>query len=387
MKIGIITFHKVYSFGATLQCYALQKYFKNMDYEVEIIDYSIHAYEELRQLHRVKAFVQKAYRVLKNPIKYAQIIVNEKQKKSKQKIEISNLKERNTKFEKFWKDNYQLSLISYERYTELKNNPPVYDAYVCGSDQIWNPSFCDMDDNYYLEFAPIQKRLAYAPSFGVTDITNRAGKTISHRLNKIPYLSVREKTGQSIIRELIDKEVPVVIDPTFLLEKKEWEQFIHQETKAENSYVLTYFIGDDEYIQSYLNEIKIIFPEENIINLVFDYCNHGPMEFISLISGAKFVLTNSFHGMAFCINLNVPFAIGKSMKDYTINSGFSRMLSLLEKLELEHRIISKDNKLNETWVAMKFDNVNEMLDKWRAESMKYLEISLETIRGYINNEN
>ena len=371
IKIGIITFHDAISYGATLQCYGLQKFLLNNKYEVKIIDYSMSGYLELRRRNKIKALNTQLNKVLINPKKYFKIIINRANKQIKQKDGSKQI--RDNKFASFRKKHYELSETKYKNFTDLNNNCPNYNAFICGSDQIWNPFFCDRDSNYYLDFAPIEKRIAYAPSFGVTNLPSKFENEYINKINGIPYLSIREKSGQEIIRKLTGRKVPIVIDPSFLLSPKEWMELAKEsEINIEKKYILTYFIGDDIYIQNYIKEVKEDFCDYEIINLVFDYSEFGPCDFIKLISNAEFVFTNSFHGMSFCINFNIPFGIGKSLKDFSEDSGFTRMQYLLERLGLENRIISKDNPLNRNWISMDFYSSNQKLNVWRNYSKNFL---------------
>ena len=118
--------------------------------------------------------------------------------------------------------------------------------------------------------------------------------------------------------------------------------------------MLTYFIGIDEHIQNFIECVKEAFPQYQIINLVFDQSSYGPCDFIKLISQARFVFTNSFHGLAFCINLNVPFAVGRTLKDYGSGSAFSRIEDLLENLELSDRIYDGTVRLDTSWLTLDF---------------------------------
>ena len=379
--IGIITYHDVYSYGANLQCLGLQMFLQEKGYRVEIIDYSTNGYLELREKKKIPTFFYRSIHFLCNPIGFLKVKLNSLQieRKSVEYKEI--LEQRNKKFKEFQNKFYHLSVKRYKKYSELQNNPPLYSAYICGSDQIWNPGFCDMDDNYFLAFAEKGKRVAYAPSFGVASIPFYAKRIYKKRLKGIDILSIREKTGRTIIRNLIGKDVPLVLDPTFLIEKEKWIELVARESTLEvpEEYIFTYFIGNDEYTQKFLKHINESFPEYEIINLVFDQSSYGPCDFIKLINQAKFVFTNSFHGIAFCINLNIPFAVGKTLKDFGAGSAFSRIYDLLENLKLTNRIYDDNKKLDGSWLKLNFDTCNEIKEKMVERSKGYLLDALEII--------
>ena len=154
MKVGIITYHESISYGANLQCLALQMYLEEIQCDPEIINYSNTAYLELRSKNKTKTLIKRALNFFKSPVVFSKAKLNankiEKQKENFKK----ELEKRDNKFFDFQKKYYKLSKKRYKNYSEIQKNCPEYDAYICGSDQIWNPGFCDMDDNYFLTFAP-----------------------------------------------------------------------------------------------------------------------------------------------------------------------------------------------------------------------------------------
>lgn len=379
-KIGIITYHEPKSYGANLQCLGLQMFLNEIGYNAEIIDYSSNAYLELRTTKRLKSSLNRSLRFLKNPIKYIVSRNNAVNIKKKSKMFEKELRERDDKFSAFQEKYYKLSPIRYEKYSELKNNCPNYDIFICGSDQIWNPRFCDMDDNYFLEFAPKGKRLAYAPSFGVKKIPFYARSTYKKRLKKIDEISIREDSGAKIIKDLINVDVPVVIDPSFLIDKDKWIEISNESNiNLPDEYILTYFIGFDNYIENFFEDLKKVFPKYKIINLVFDKSSYGPCDFLKLINNAKFVFTNSFHGVAFCINFNIPFAVGKTLKDYGGNNGFSRIENLLNRFELNDRICDKNKGIDCEWITLNYNYINEKKMKIVEESKNYLNNAISNI--------
>lgn len=146
---------------------------------------------------------KKAEKILNNPIGRISIIKNERKKRREQLKYETELKTRNKKFQEFWNKEYSTNGTEYKTYSQIRKECPEYDAYICGSDQIWNPQFCDMDDTYYLQFAPEERRIAYAPSIGVSNLTHEQERIIKQRIDAIPYLSVREKMGKIYYKKLV----------------------------------------------------------------------------------------------------------------------------------------------------------------------------------------
>lgn len=379
-KIGIITFHTPISFGAHFQCLALQLYLRKQGYDAEVIDYSMRGYLEYRTKHKLISFIARAIKVL--PLIFQRVKTQslELEKRGLMKPFADALIERDKKFLVFRNQYYHMSSQSYTGCMQIKSNPPCYDAYICGSDQIWNPNFCDSDDNYFLAFAPRDKRIAYAPSFGVSSIPWIYRTKYKVRLNAIPYLSVREVTGQKIIKQITGRDVPVVIDPTLLISREDWTEISEQSyLKLPDHYILTYFIGIDKYIHDSIHKTKSFFHGLEVINLVFDQSSYGPCDFLKLISHADFVLTNSFHGMVFCINFEVPFMVCKSNKDIGKTSGFSRMEDLLVSLGLEDRILDVTHELHNECLQIDYEKVSRLRNSLYNQSATFLKSSIDNV--------
>lgn len=369
---GIITYHDAYSYGATLQCLGLQLFLKNNGIEPQIIDYSMNSYMEFRNKHKMKMLLLRFIKVVKNPIWALKLLNNSRRKVVETRKYEEVLAKRNAAFDEFREKWYVLT-HRYNTISELKDKAPVFDTYICGSDQIWNPNFCDCDANYFLDFAPENKRIAYAPSFGVDVIKKGKRKVLKERIDKIPYLSIREQSGAEIIEEMCKRKAKVVIDPTFLIDSSEWRGIADESNiDLPDKYILTYFIGIDDYIEAAIEKVTLVFQDFEIINLIFDKSIYGPSDFLMLIKNAEFVLTNSFHGCAFCINFNIPFAIIKTLKDFSIGAAFGRMENLLRILQLEDRIIDGIDNITENLVSMNFSNANTLKKHIVIESASYL---------------
>ena len=206
-KVGIITFHFVNNFGGALQAYALQRAVADRcNVNTEIIDYR-------------NWFIRLTDRIRLFPISNDIDEILSGLKTMRFRIQ------RRHKFGNFIKQNVKLTR-TYINHFQIVKNPPLADKYICGSDQIWNP-FLTMGvaSNYFLAFEKNpEKKIAYAPSFGTDGVASRYKKKIKKYLETFGYLSVREKSGQTLIKEMTGRESKRLIDPTFLLEKEEWKK-------------------------------------------------------------------------------------------------------------------------------------------------------------------
>ena len=221
--------------------------------------------------------------------------------------------------------------------------PDRYDAYVCGSDQVWNPNLAS--SAYFLQFAPERKRIACAPSFGVGMLPESLQPIYKKWLAEIPYLSVREERGADIIRELTGRDVPVVPDPTLCLSREEWERVEKKPDFADRNYVLTYFLGNEtnkyrHFIETYAKKMNL-----KIIDL-YDmrepaYYAADPAEFVWLIHHAKAMFTDSFHGTVFSLIFHTPFLVFDRIESGGTSMS-SRIETLLKMVGMEDRRFRAD---------------------------------------------
>lgn len=218
--------------------------------------------------------------------------------------------------------------------------PDDYDAYVCGSDQIWNPTYASTGSHYFLQFVPQHKRIAFAPSFGVSTISKELKPLYKKWIEEIPYLSVREQKGADLIKEISGRTAVVLPDPTLCITKDQWEKLEKKPDFVDGEYVLTYFLGNEtnkyrRFIKEYAKT-----GGAKIIDL-FDMREPGyyaadPAEFVWLIHHAKAMFTDSFHGTVFSVIFHTPF-----MNFDRVESGgkgiSSRIETLLKMTGLESR--------------------------------------------------
>lgn len=254
--------------------------------------------------------------------------------------------------------------------------PDRYDAYVCGSDQVWNPNLTSAE--YFLQFAPEQKRIAFAPSFGVGVIPRELHPIYRKWLSEIPYLSVREERGAEIIRELTGREVPVVPDPTLCLSREEWERIESKPVFADGDYVLTYFLGNEtnryrNYIESYARKKAL-----KIIDLYDmrepEYYAADPAEFVWLIHHAKAMFTDSFHGTVFSLIFHTPFLVFDRVESGGTSMS-SRIETLLKMVGLENRHFGMADNVDD----IDFSETDVKIAQRAAEARAFLVDALDSI--------
>lgn len=184
----------------------------------------------------------------------------------------------------------------------------AYDAYIIGSDQVWNPDFSFSSDLEYLPMVETSKKLAYAASFGVREIAANRERT-AELINGIPSVSVRESAGANIIKDLTGRNVPVVLDPTMLLTAEKWERIAKKPKvpDCDRPFVFKCVLGDDESAAA----INALAESHGlgIVDVTDMKMGIGPSEFVWLAAHCDLVCTDSFHASVFAILHHKPLAI------------------------------------------------------------------------------
>lgn len=322
MKVGVLTYHNAYSYGAQLQAYALQEVVRSLGHEVKIVDY------------KGEGFEKPAWGDFRRAVTPSRLVCVLNRRKMKQAL---------AEFAP-----YQDRTRPYASTDELTQSPPGFDAYICGSDQIWQPKkLVDgriVRDEFFLSFAePSARRIAYAPSFGTIPSAEYMTAVVPH-LRRFSALSVREKSMVDLIRQYAELDVPTVCDPTILLGREGFDRLLEKDGTGMLQrqgggvfyFPLSYDLPRDRNVASALKKrfgrLAIV---SRPLRQVFLGANAipTPVGWIRMIKDADFALTNSFHGTAFSILFNKPF-LTLSWKDRTKNG---RVRNLLEDLGLGAR--------------------------------------------------
>lgn len=336
-KIGIVTWFTHTNFGTLLQVTASSHFINKLGYDTEIINY-----------HNDKPVVD----VNEYNFKFFIHKLLEKVKNRSNPLYFSDTK--STVFHNYIHKNLNLSKECSVK-SQLFELNDEYGAFVCGSDQVWSP--VHFDPTYYLDFVEEGKRIAFAPSLGLSTIHSKnVQNIIKTELNKFSHISVREEEGKSALKDLTSKDIKVLVDPTFLLTSKEWDERlgIRSVTKSE-PYILCYFLGNNkEYWDSirllqkktgYVIKILPIYQKD--LNRGFEIIEDaGPREFVELIKNAEIVCTDSFHGMIFSMIYHKLFISYKRFSDKKIGSQNSRIDNLLRLFNAESSLFKNMEQLN-----------------------------------------
>lgn len=368
-KIGIVTFHNTDNYGAELQAYALQEKVKEIvPAEVKIIDYRNKYLEKNYKLFSIKGENLK--------LKIRSLIGNI--------IYLKNNICRRKSFYKYRKENFDLT-SKYKSEKKIKEDYPKFDIYITGSDQVWNPNIVgDLSDVYTLNFGSNNiKRISYAASIGLNSINDTYRKVYSDKLKCLDKISVREKNAKDMLSQIINKNIEVVVDPTLLLTKNEWNTKIGRlDNRLENEkYILAYVVAPDKEYTKIVNQLskktglKIIhFGKKDIYeNIQKSAYTEGPLEFINYIKNAEYVVATSFHATVFSIIFNKKFFIVPH------RNTSSRVTDLLEKLDLNNRVFYSSDEFEKIDYDIEIDwqEIEKLLDVERKKSINWLKEAIE----------
>lgn len=367
-RIGVLTYTNTTNYGAILQSIALKRVIEGFNYECDIINYSCEA-------------VKKRERLLNNE----QLISAKTVAKNLTLLPINIIKK--IKISSFIKGNNIQTEKQYNRET-IKATTEQYDTYIVGSDQVWNPKLNGNDLTYMLNFVDKCKKISYAASIGNCDLIEQHMDYYDNYIKKFDHIGIREKKSCEVINDTFDVKASFTLDPTMLIEKKEWlkiSNYNSNRRKTKRNYLLLYFIHNGEktfskaryiahelgYDIIYLNNYgRPVRGMKNIYSVT-------PYDFINYINDAKLIITGSFHGIAFSINQNKQFLVELANNKNNVNE---RIQNLIDIFSLNNAINDLDEKKfshNPKAYNIDYRNINKNLNKCRKQSLKLLEEWLE----------
>lgn len=372
-KVALMTWSQYHNFGTSLQVTATTYIMTELGYQVDVVNYMPHA----------KLVTLPNY---KNPNYYLNKIDN-KIKARKSKSIFDEVREQ--AFTEFLNEHISLT-EECKTSSDLFLLNEKYDAFVCGSDQIWAPSI--YNGKYFLDFVEKpQKMVAYAPSIGLSKIEDSyVENRMKENINRFTHLSVREEQGAKLIKEICNKEAKVVLDPTLLLTSNEWNTMAIP-IGEKQEYILCYFLGTNKDNWNHVYELskRTNIPLKIIPVFQPDYeRGHniaegvGPGEFLSLVKNASLICTDSFHGTAFSIIYNKPFYTYERFSSKDGNNQNSRIYNILKQLKLENRLIIDKRRVSNHPLNCSYTDANKQLDKKRIESKDFLESALKHSTSY-----
>lgn len=350
MRVGILTFSRALNLGAVLQAYSLQKKLEYMKIDAEIIDYQCPAIDEMHKIRPVFKwripFKLRIYNLIYNIV----------------------FSPRRIKYKKFQKSMKKSD--AYTRESIFETNA-IYDVFITGSDQVFNLKLTNYDETYFLDFVRTGKKVAYAASVGVYVVAQR--EIYRKHIKTFDCLSLREKTFADLFFKDLNVLPEVIPDPVFLHTGEEWKSLLRvKEKKNKKKYLLIYSLIENEELYQYANiiarrkgiEIVAITKELRPKGKADLYVrNAGPREFINFIVNSEYVVTNSFHGVAFSLIFEKQFEV------VAPTVAKERIEDLLDGLNLANRIYS--GKLIDD-VEINYSIFKNEINQLKKDGMAYL---------------
>ena len=373
-KIGIITYPQIEDGkGRFLQAYALYCAIHSIGFEPTILNYK-------SELFNYKPSIKRAIKnVIKKPSELlAYFSVFLKRIKDKKAIENINIS----------RDKYISFINEKMRYTEILNKETLcnvadsYDAFVCGSDQIWNTHFaCGLDPVYYLDFVKKGKRIAYAASMGTLNIDEKTIERVIPLIKKIDYCSVREKTTAETLNSIYETKIQHVFDPTFLMDRKWWNNLAGEKV-TDKEYVLVFTFDNNKaplrwalrYAKAHSLQVLVISDVKKTKKQIRNVGGLGPAEFVSLFKYAKCVFTQSFHGTVLSLLFEKEFYVFDRKNRSDVKGLILRIKDLLDEMMLGKRIVENEN---DYWFSpIDYSFANTVISKRKEEGLSFLKKSL-----------
>lgn len=380
-KVGLCLAFKGTNYGMLLQAYATQQIVEAYGFDTEIIDYRSGRNKGIKPsfaaMHVAITKILDKVLARKNGINT----------EAYDEMHIQNINKRKDSSKSF-SDKYLHNIVKCNGITELKEKSKEFYAVLVGSDQLWLPDMA-VTNFYTLRFAaPGVRRISYATSLGVSSYPNYAKKAAGDYWKEIDFLSVREEQGREIIQSIIDIPVEIVADPTYLLTREEWLERIPERKIVDDGYILCYFLGNtDKFVEfakrfaksKNLRLVSILSNECNSNDYsVFDevLIGRGPEEFINLIRNASYVLTDSFHGLAFSVINEKQFYIFYRNRPEVKQSRHSRIDNIVKLWDVQDRLIIDPENAPVTNDIIDYEVVGRKVDSFRKESIHFIEKAL-----------
>lgn len=331
VKVATLSFQHAYNYGAAFQVAALQHVVTQLGADCDIIDYRCPAIDRQYDFKPVR-LNSSIFSAIRANLVLAPFIRGKK------------------KNFKHWMDSYKKTevITSKEQLEKLNGR---YDKFIVGSDQVWNLKCQGHDDAFFLDFVSDNaKKIAYAASFGTYDIKPEDRGFYEKYIKNFEHISVRENRGVELVNELSGKESIPCMDPVLLAGRDFWESKKDKSFMPSEKYIFVYQLGHGSAVPKFVKQLKkdtglkVYFATGHIGNMVYysitdkNVSTASPEKFLSLISKAEFVVTNSFHATVLSIIFQRQFfSISKGGETSSYNT---RIYNLLSDYGLLDRILS-----------------------------------------------
>ena len=377
-RVGLAIVTYTINYGTFLQAFATQTAIRALGYDTEILNIDSVIGDVSRA--RKKYFLSQIFNIaeLKSYRHTISAIIERKINRTYK----AYIGQRERCFAEFRNKNFDIG-EKCDSWSGLSEHCRDFSSVVVGSDQLWRPA--NIAGNFYtLNFVPeCVNKVSYATSFGLKEIRKSQRETARQFLSRIEHLSCREESGAKIIKELTGQTVKTVCDPTLLLQKTDWDQFLPAEPIVDGDYILVYLLSGNKEHRRFIKQLaqktgcKIvgvlhgagyIKGDENFVDEA--PAAIGPFDFLNLIKYAQYVCTDSFHGCVFSTIFKKNYYVFKRFSDRDKMSTNTRVTGLLERFGLCDRLI--ENYENIPLQPIDYEKVDASVERFRTESLHYL---------------
>jgi len=379
-RVAVFTLNDYKNYGNRLQNYAVYKILSSLGCDAKTVILR----KNKRFLQRIKQIlgnspVEVWCKLLKNIL--LDILVNINAILNTENSRIATTREDNFKrFTQKYSPTVDYGLYDPEKNIYPKELTEDFDYFVVGSDQVWNLwNGLFPEPVNFLPFAPKEKCISFAASFGYPNVHEHLKAKFSKCLSGIGHISVREESGAKIVRELTGADALVVADPTMTLNKEEWLEIATiPDGLPDKPYLLTFFLGNvtkqySEIINEVTGDNRLELIKLNDKRDTIRY-TAPPDEFLGYINNAEIVFTDSFHCLAFSILFGKPFVAFERKGEE--EKMFTRIENLLKLVKMESRTSNKV-RFDETLFDLDFSEANKIIESERRKSVSFIENTLE----------
>ena len=382
MRIGILTLTdntNGYNYGATFQCLALQRTLERLNNEVLVFNFKsddngnfcyktinyLSAVTNIREfigvcgdlfgrLKRIRGIQEDGRNLLAPSFDK---IINHKLNMTRQ--------------------------VSENNIAEIANE---LDAVVVGSDQVWW-TFAKQRLVYLMDWVPefTGIRISYAACSARKGVPRINKVKIAECINKMDAVSVRDAQTRKMVKNASGVNAKIVLDPTFLYDFKEEMEAV----EITGSYILAYILGSEIKggfketlckIRSKYGSLKlVVVAVPGLGKAIYEHADIllkecSPGQWLTLFSRATFVLTDSFHGVCFCLKYKRNF-----IAYYRSVWRASRLLDLKNRFGLNRNIVSSlkeavQNRCFEN--ELDYKDIDIFIEKEREISEEFLRKAL-----------
>lgn len=371
-NVGIVTYIHNVNYGSALQAFALQEVIDDIGYRAEIIDY-LDTSHVGNARERKRRLVSGLLGALRAPGVTLRLRAKAGHARTQSEEKVAVFK----RFEENW--------LHFSRKDYISND--AYDAFVCGSDQVWSLVEPGLNRTFFLRFTDSSKRIAYAPSFGSNVVPPYNRKRLASWLAGFSHISVREESGVAIVRDLTGSIPERVLDPVLLAGRAFWDgllaSMLEAPRRAPGTYALGYLLSDNEAAASHAARlarergVELLWVDTGVMApFGASVVTPDPLEFVALLRDAAWVATDSFHGLAFSLMLGRDFYLFNRVYEGNARQS-TRIDSMLSIVGLpqgdEGDVIRLDG------CSVDRSRVDTSLSVERDRSMEYLSNSLRSV--------